>query len=171
MRGTAGSSAEGPGGDSTTRVRVSVGPSALINFFEEVGLHMEQESETERKRILVTHNWPRVVEILQFNMERAGYETRTSSDGLETLEIARSWRPHVILTDVLKPGINGIEMIKRLKADDQTKRIPVVVVWARAGEPESRQIALKAGAFALVVIPMDMSEVLQTVADALKQWE
>lgn len=134
------------------------------------GSRMEQESATERKRILVSDDEPHIVKLWQSIFERAGYETRTSLDPFETLELAQSWRPHVITTDILKPGISGLEMIRRLKADDQTKQIPVVVVSARPGHhPEQRERALEAGACAVVVKPVDPTALLEAVADALNQ--
>lgn len=128
---------------------------------------MERENGAERKRILVSEDEPLNAELWQSWFEGAGYETRVSLDPFETPELARSWRPHVIMTDVRKPGMSGLEMIRRLRADDQTRPIPTVVISALAGDPVHRQQCLEAGACAVVVMPVDPMELLQAVEEAL----
>ena len=82
------------------------------------------------------------------------------------LELAVSWQPHVIITDIYKSEqMDGIEMIGRLKADDRTKHIPVIVASAGGGNPERRQQALDAGA--VIAKPLDPVDLVNAVRDAV----
>jgi two-component system, cell cycle response regulator len=101
-------------------------------------------------------------------LESEGYEVRTATDALETLELAQTWRPDPITTDIMKPLMDGLAMTRRLKADEATKHIPVLVLSATLQRPEMRQAALDAGACVLVVAPIeDYREFARSVREGL----
>jgi class 3 adenylate cyclase len=82
--------------------------------------------------ILVVDDVPDNVEILQMRLENQGYEVVTAGDGVEALEKARELQPDLILLDVMMPKMDGIETVKRLKADASLPFIPVILVTAKA---------------------------------------
>jgi len=131
---------------------------------------MDQREAGERKRILVSDDTEAIGVIWQSNFEAEGYEVRLSLDSRETLELASSWQPHLITTDILKPEIDGVELVRRLKADDVTKHIPVVIISATAGDPEFRHLserAVEAGACAVIAKPVDPPALLELVREVL----
>src|SRR6266436_7110311 len=83
-------------------------------------------------RILVVDDVPDNVEILQMRLESQGYEVTTAADGVEALEKIRELLPDLVLLDVMMPRLDGIETVKRLKADPSLPFIPVVLVTAKA---------------------------------------
>jgi adenylate cyclase len=82
--------------------------------------------------ILVVDDVPDNVDILQMRLEAQGYEVATATDGLEAVEKTRELMPDLVLLDVMMPKLDGIETVKRLKADASLPFIPVILVTAKA---------------------------------------
>jgi len=86
----------------------------------------------EPARILVVDDVPDNIDILQMRLESQGYEVVTAGDGVEALEKARELLPDLVLLDIMMPKMDGIETVKRLKADASLPFIPVILVTAKA---------------------------------------
>ena len=86
----------------------------------------------EPARILVVDDVPDNVDIVQMRLESQGYEVVTAADGLEALDKIRALLPDLVLLDVMMPKLDGIETVKRLKADPALPFIPVILVTAKA---------------------------------------
>src|ERR1700748_2838089 len=82
--------------------------------------------------ILVVDDVADNVEILQMRLESQGYEVVTAGDGLEALEKTRELLPDLVLLDIMMPKMDGIEAVKRLKADPSLPFIPVILVTAKS---------------------------------------
>src|SRR5689334_18630596 len=82
--------------------------------------------------ILVVDDVPDNVEILQMRLEAQGYEVETAGDGVEALAKIRERLPDLVLLDIMMPKMDGIETVKRLKADASLPFIPVILVTAKA---------------------------------------
>ena len=82
--------------------------------------------------ILVVDDVADNVDILQMRLESQGYEVVTAGDGVEALEKTRELLPDLILLDIMMPKMDGIETVKRLKADASLPFIPVILVTAKA---------------------------------------
>src|SRR6516164_4463556 len=82
--------------------------------------------------ILVVDDVPDNVDILQMRLEAQGYEVMTAGDGLEALEKVCALLPDLVLLDVMMPKLDGIETVKRLKADASLPFVPVILVTAKA---------------------------------------
>jgi adenylate cyclase len=82
--------------------------------------------------ILVVDDVPDNVEILQMRLESQGYEVATARDGVEALEKTRELLPDLVLLDIMMPKMDGIETVKRLKADTSLPFIPVILVTAKS---------------------------------------
>src|SRR5215469_6474774 len=83
-------------------------------------------------RILVVDDVPDNLDILQTRLESQGYEVATAGDGVEALEKACQLLQDLVLLDIMMPKMDGIETVKRLKADTSLPFIPVILVTARA---------------------------------------
>lgn len=82
--------------------------------------------------ILVVDDVPDNVDILQMRLESQGYEVVTAGDGIEAIEKTRALQPDLLLLDVMMPKLDGIGVVKRLKADASLPFIPVILVTAKA---------------------------------------
>lgn len=90
----------------------------------------------EPARILVVDDVPDNVDILQMRLESQGYEVVTAGDGLEAFEKTRELLPDLVLLDIMMPKMDGIETVKRLKADASLPFIPVILVTAKADDKD-----------------------------------
>ena len=96
-------------------------------------------------RILVVDDEKNILELVRFNLEREGYQVITSLDGVRGLELARSENPDLIVLDVMLPEMNGLEVCRELHQDPATKKIPIIMLSARADELD-RVLGLEMGA-------------------------
>lgn len=84
-----------------------------------------------KKHILIIEDDPNTVELMQFTLENAGYETAIAENGTKGLELAKQLRPDCILTDIMMPEMDGYTLNTHLKEDSLTREIPVIVSTAR----------------------------------------
>jgi PAS domain S-box-containing protein len=96
-----------------------------------------------------------------------GYDVVTVADGEAALRSARARRPDLLLTDIMMPGMDGIELMREFRADANLSRVPVILLSARAGE-ESRIEGLEAGADEYLVKPFGSRELLACVRAQLR---
>lgn len=89
--------------------------------------------------VLVADDDPLIRELIQFRLERSGYEVVIAEDGDQALKIARERSPDLAVLDVMMPGLNGYEVTRSLRADEETKRIPVILLTARVQEADVAQ--------------------------------
>lgn len=115
-------------------------------------------------RVLAVDDDPVIQRLLEVNLELEGYEVALASDGVEALDVARSFRPHVILLDVMMPRMDGWETCEQLKADAELKDIPVVFLSARAQDADVAR-GTAAGAAAYLTKPFDPVQLLDLVEE------
>jgi two-component system, OmpR family, phosphate regulon response regulator PhoB len=106
--------------------------------------------------------------ICRVNLEGDGLAVTEAADGAEALEVVRRARPSVVLLDVMMPGVDGWDVAEQLAADDETRKIPVVFLSARAA-PEDRLRAQELGAVGYVEKPFDPLELAGIVRDVLER--
>ena len=90
-------------------------------------------------------------------------ETLTAQSGAEGIKIAKSENPDAILLDIIMPKMDGYEVCKRLKEDESTKHIPIVMITAIMTDPESRIKGLELGADAFLAKPIDPTELIAQI--------
>ncbi len=96
-------------------------------------------------------------------LETAGYEVHVAVDGMEAWERLREIQPDVVISDVEMPRMNGLELAARIKGDEQTRRIPVILLTS-LGKPQQQEAGLKAGADAyLVKSRFEQGELLRVI--------
>src|SRR5271170_782791 len=133
------------------------------------GARIEAMSEPTHGTILVVDDEPTIVEVVGRYMERAGYETHEACDGPEALRAAERHRPDLVVLDVMLPGIDGIEVMRRLH-ERPGERIAVILLTAR-GEESDRVIGLRHGADDYVVKPFSPAELVAPVDAVLRRVE
>jgi len=116
-------------------------------------------------RVLVVDDEPNILFALEETVRDLGFECIAACDGEDALVIARGARPDLIITDVIMPRLNGFELCEKLKADEATRNIPVVMVTVRAGDRDRTQ-GSSAGAAAYLIKPFHLTE-LKEIIDKL----
>lgn len=120
-----------------------------------------------KPRLLAIDDEPDVIEFLKRRLERSGYEVITAGDGAEGLQSAMTNKPDLILLDILMPKMDGLTVLRKLRAEDSTCRIPVILITAK-GEMGSIFEAKKYGATDYIIKPFQWSELLKFIKRYLK---
>jgi DNA-binding response OmpR family regulator len=80
-----------------------------------------------------------ILALVAFRLERSGYTVLQARDGEEALELARAERPDLAVLDVMMPKLDGFELTRRLRADEATSRMPIILLTARAQDADVQQ--------------------------------
>ena len=118
-------------------------------------------------RILVVDDEPQNIRLLQIRLQAAGYTVLTATSGQAALELVQADAPDLILLDIMMPGANGFEVCQRIRAEEATQFIPVVMVTALS-DKEDRIKAIEAGADDFISKPFDSHEVLARVRSLVR---
>lgn len=124
----------------------------------------------KKARILVVDDEPDLVELVRHHLQREHYEVVTAGDGETALAEARRRLPDLVVLDLMLPGIDGLEVCRRLRADSRTANIPIVMLTAK-GEETDAVIGLAQGADDYVRKPFGVKELVARVATRLRAAE
>jgi two-component system response regulator ResD len=123
--------------------------------------------DQQRGGVLVVVDEPTIAEVVSRYLERAGYRTRTAGDGLQAIEVAASQRPDLVVLDLMLPGLDGLEVMRRLR-EQRPDRVAVILLTAK-GEEADRVIGLRLGADDYVVKPFSPAELVARVDAVLRR--
>src|SRR3990170_8584484 len=123
-------------------------------------------SAKRKKRVLAIDDEPSMTEWLKILLEHAGFEVRTALIGTRGEEIFRAWRPDAVVTDMMLPDIDGIELVRKFKQLESEAEI--IVITGQGNIPRSVE-AVKAGAFDFLEKPIDAERLLDKLEKAIKQ--
>jgi CheY-like chemotaxis protein len=118
------------------------------------------------RRILIVDDDAAVRMVLLLAFERTDYSVSVAEDGEGALELARGEQPDLMLLDIGMPGLDGLEVCRRLKSDPATRSIKIVLLTARVQERD-REIGLAAGADGYLTKPFSPRAVIAYVDEAL----
>ena len=121
-------------------------------------------------RILIADDNPQGVELLEAYLAELDAEIQIATDGDDTLRKAQSWKPDLILLDIMMPKISGFEVCKRLKSNAATKDIVILMVTA-LDQPSDIDRAVEAGTNDFLTKPINKTEFLLRVRSGLKSRE
>lgn len=115
-------------------------------------------------RILSIEDDVDLQQVITYALARKGWDVVYAYDGKDGLDQARKFIPDLILLDMMLPGLNGIEVIKALKADASTRNIPVVVMTAYPSDAQFLKSAVLAmGAVEYLAKPVHIDELVSTI--------
>ena len=117
--------------------------------------------------VLVVDDEPTIVEVVGTYLERAGFEVERAMDGLEALRLAEEHRPDLVVLDLMLPGLDGFEVLRRLR-ERPGKPVAVIMLTAR-GEESDRLVGLRHGADDYVVKPFSPAELVARVEAVLRR--
>jgi two-component system, OmpR family, alkaline phosphatase synthesis response regulator PhoP len=120
----------------------------------------------DKPRVLIADDNPQGVELLEAYLADSEFDTRTAADGEETLRQVESWRPHLILLDIMMPKISGFEVCKRLRAEPATRDVAVLMITA-LDQPTDIDRAIDAGTDDFLTKPITKADLLLRVRSAL----
>jgi DNA-binding response OmpR family regulator len=152
-----------------------VAPGALSHGFStgfsarSVGNCVLRSGESmDKARICIVEDEGGIAEILQYNLEKEGFQTEVLDRGDEALEAIRREPPDLVLVDLMLPGLDGLELTRALKRGAETARIPIVMLTARSEELD-RIVGLELGADDYIGKPFSPREVVLRVKAVLRR--
>lgn len=117
----------------------------------------------EKTKVLVVDDEPDIVEILSYNLLKEGYEVASASNGLKAVKIARSFKPQVILLDIMMPNQDGIETCRQIREIDALRNSFILFLTARA-EEYSEIAAFDVGADDYITKPIKPKALMKRIA-------
>jgi DNA-binding response OmpR family regulator len=121
-----------------------------------------------RKKILVVDDEDDILHFLELVLREKGYDVSTASGGHEALTKAQLERPHLILLDIMMPQMDGWEVLKLLRVDEETAEIPVAMLSART-EAKDRVQGLQEGAIDYICKPFSLQDLLVKIETIFEQ--
>ena len=116
-------------------------------------------------RVLIVEDEPALADSIRYGLEREGYECTVLEDGLRAVEYVRSWRPDIILLDLMLPGMPGADVCREIRRISQ---VPIVMVTAKDAEAD-KVLGLELGADDYVTKPFSMRELIARVRAVLRR--
>ena len=120
------------------------------------------------RRILLVEDEAAIREMVRHALSRAGFETRAVADAAHAVREIEESPPDLILLDRMLPGVSGLEYARRLRRDDSTRDIPIIMLTAK-GEEGDKLSGFEAGADDYVVKPFSVKELVARIAAVLKR--
>lgn len=118
--------------------------------------------------ILAVDDEASILDLLSFNLEAAGYRAATAATGEDALVICGKERPAIVLLDIMLPGIDGMEVCRRLKSDPATADIPIMMLTAK-GDELDKVLGLELGADDYMTKPFSVRELIARVKALLRR--
>jgi len=122
------------------------------------------------RKILVIEDEREILDLVRHYLEKEGFRTRMVADGAGGLAAARQERPDLIVLDLMLPGMNGLEVCKKLRADPATALTPVIMLTAKAEETD-RIVGLELGADDYLTKPFSTKELVARIKALLRRAE
>ena len=117
-------------------------------------------------KILVAEDEPSLYKLLEFRLNSLGHEILLATDGKQALAMVKSDRPDLVLLDVMMPVMGGFQVLRKLKEDDDTSSIPVIMLSAK-GQEKDIVTGLEYGAFDYITKPFSFPELIARIDRAL----
>ncbi len=118
--------------------------------------------------IIVAEDEDALVTLLNYNLEKEGYEVATAGDGDEALMLIKERQPDLLVCDWMMPKVSGIEVCRRLRSQNTTRNLPIVMLTARSEEGD-RIRGLDTGADDYIVKPFSMVELMARIRAVLRR--
>jgi len=120
------------------------------------------------RKILVVDDEAVLVETIAYNLEQAGYQVVTVSDGSSALDAARQQTPDLIILDIMLPGMDGLEVCRQLRREHNTTTTPILMLTAK-GDEIDKVVGLEVGADDYVTKPFGRRELLARVRALIRR--
>jgi two-component system phosphate regulon response regulator PhoB len=118
--------------------------------------------------ILLVEDEPAIQELIAFNLVQAGHHVLRASTAEVALTLVKNALPDLILLDWMLPGASGVEIARKLRADERTRQIPIIMLTARSEEQDKVQ-GLEAGADDYITKPFSPRELLARIKAVLRR--
>ena len=120
------------------------------------------------KKIVLCDDEVHILRAAEFKLKRAGYEIRCASDGQEGWELIQEELPDIVITDLQMPRMTGLELARKLRENEATRDLPVLMLSAKGFEVEHTEQARQCGIIGVLAKPFSPRELLKIVEQILE---
>jgi len=121
---------------------------------------------TKEARLLVVDDEPNILELLSASLRFAGFDVATATNGNDALRVAATYRPDLVVLDVMMPGLDGFEVVRRLRKDEH--RVPVLFLTAKDAT-DDKVAGLTLGGDDYITKPFSLEEVIARIRAVLRR--
>lgn len=121
-----------------------------------------------KDKVLIIDDEEHIVELIRYNLENAGYDAVEAYNGIDGIKAAKNEKPTLILLDVMLPMMDGLEVCRKLRKDDTTKHIPIIMLTAKSEEID-KILGLELGADDYITKPFSVRELLARIKAVLRR--
>jgi two-component system alkaline phosphatase synthesis response regulator PhoP len=121
-----------------------------------------------KEKILIVDDEEHIIELLKFNLLNSGYEVLTANNGVDAVKIAKAEKPNLLLLDLMLPGIDGFDVCKEIKRNNEMKSTSIIMLTAK-GEELDKILGLELGADDYITKPFSVRELLARVKAVLRR--
>lgn len=148
--------------------RTEKGTKSIESLLSKARQNLEKATSLQKKkRVLIVDDNAYIREVLRRLLEQKGFKVFTAADGRAGIDTTKSETPDLILVDVQMPRIDGVEMIKTLRAQTGIAQVPILAITAYGHWAEAR--AMEAGADRAMVKPLDPDMLLECIDQLLEE--
>ncbi|MBM7614574.1 response regulator [Alkaliphilus hydrothermalis] len=123
-----------------------------------------------QKKILVVDDEEHILELIKFNLEKNGFEVTTKDNGEECIQFLREIPVDLVVLDLMLPGIDGLEVCKKIRTIDGLAKLPIIMLTARSEETD-RILGLELGADDYMAKPFSVRELVARIKAVLRRTE
>ena len=120
------------------------------------------------EKILVVDDEDHILELIKFNLEKEGYKVITCGNGINALKLIKEEIPKIILLDLMLPGMDGYDICKAIRRDENISHIPVIMITAK-GEELDKILGLELGADDYITKPFSVREMIARIKAVLRR--
>lgn len=120
------------------------------------------------EKILVVDDEDHIVELISYNLMNSGYKVITANNGIDAVKLAKEEKPKLMLLDLMIPGLDGYDVCKSIRSDNETKDISVIMLTAK-GEELDKILGLELGADDYMTKPFSIRELLARIKAVLRR--
>jgi two-component system response regulator MprA len=127
-----------------------------------------QDNQQKQLKVLVVDDEDNIIELIRLGLRYEGFQVEVASDGEQGIALAQRIDPDLVILDVMMPGIDGIEVCRRLRSNPTTRDVPVLMLTAK-DEVGDRILGLQTGADDYLTKPFDFYELLERIKAILRR--
>lgn len=132
-----------------------------------MGKNFGMAKDKRKRKVLLVDDEAGFAELLRDLLEVDGYEVILASDGIEGIEKLKTFKPDVIISDIMMPRMSGFEMFRRIKSQPETAAIPFLFITGFA-DPRVLEEARKIGVFGILQKPIDIEQIERRLEELFK---
>lgn len=125
---------------------------------------------SKNQTILVVDDEQDILDFIEYNLKQDGFDVLKAEDGLEGMEMAREYRPNLILLDIMMPKMDGLEVVEQIRNDQKLKQVPIIFLTAR-GDEQTEVEGLDKGGDDYITKPISTKKLISRIKAVLRRYE